>query len=332
MSLKLIEISIPDSHLESVLALAEDEDVFLFDSDRSSPGRHLVKLVLPAESTETLMDEISKKFSSIEGFRAVILPADATLPMLEEKKEGEAAAAREKHSKLGVSKEELHTSISDGAKLTWIYVTFVALSAVVAAFGLIRDNIAVVIGAMVIAPLLGPNVGLSLSTALGDRKMGLSALRTLLVGIIVALAISVAIGATLAKDMRTAQMLIRTDVHFYDIILALAAGAAGVLAFTTGVSTTLIGVMVAVALLPPLVTLGLLLGTGDYRLAAGALLLIITNLICINLAGVTVFYLQGVRPRNWWEVEKARRASRRALMVWSILLAALVVIIYLTRY
>ena len=89
MSLKMVEVSIPDTHLEAVLALAEDEDVFLFDSDSSSPGRHLVKLVLPAESTDTLMDELAKKFSSIDGFRAVILPADATLPMLEEEKEEE---------------------------------------------------------------------------------------------------------------------------------------------------------------------------------------------------------------------------------------------------
>jgi uncharacterized hydrophobic protein (TIGR00341 family) len=334
MSLKMVEISIPESHLEPVIELAEDPKVFLFDKDSSSPGKYLVKLVLPAESTEILMEEITARFSSIEGFRAVILPADATLPMLEEEQEEpeqESPAGNEKHSRLGVSREELHTRISDGAKLTGVYITFVTLSTVVAAFGLIRDNIAVIIGAMVIAPLLGPNVGLSLATALGDRKMGLSAFRTLSAGIAIALATSVIIGATLGRDVRTSQMLLRTDVHFYDIILALAAGAAGVLAFTSGVSATLIGVMVAVALLPPLVTLGLLLGTGEFGMALQALLLLITNLICINLAGVTVFYIQGVRPRDWWEAEKAKRASRRALFAWSVLLAALVAAIYLSR-
>ncbi len=333
MSIRLIEISIPESHLESVVALAEDENVFLFDKDSSSPGRYLVKLVLPAKSTEQIMERLSKEFSSVDGFRAVILPVDATLPMIEEKKNGEDAdqAKDEKKSRLGVSKEELHTRISDGAKMSGVFVTFVALSTIVAAFGLIRDNIAVVIGAMVIAPLLGPNVGLSLASALGDRKLGRSAFITLLLGTIIALALAVSIGALVPGNLNTSQILMRTDVHFYDIILALAAGAAGVLAFTSGVSATLIGVMVAVALLPPLVTLGLLLGTGDYVLAAGALLLLITNLICINLAGVTVFYIQGVSPRNWWEVDKARKASRRALMVWSILLVALVAVIYLSR-
>ncbi len=327
MSIRLIEVSIPDSHVAAVVELAEDENVFLFDKDRSSPGRFLVKLVLPAKKTEHVMELLSKEFSTISGFRAVILPVDATLPMIEEKKDVE----EEKKSRLGVSKEELYSRISDGAKLSWAFVTFVALSTIVAAFGLIRDNVAVVIGAMVIAPLLGPNVGLSLASALGDRKLGRSAIVTLLLGIIIALAIAVSIGALVRADFSTSQILLRTDVHFYDIILALSAGAAGVLAFTTGVSATLIGVMVAVALLPPLVTLGLLLGTGDYNLATGALLLLITNLICINLSGVIVFYIQGVRPRKWWEVEKARRASRQALVIWSILLAALVVVIYLSR-
>jgi len=327
MSLRLVEISIPESHLTEVIELAEDENVFLFDKDSSSPGRFLVKLVLPTKATEKLMERLSKEFSPVEGFRAVILPVDVTLPMIEEKKDEED----EKKSRLGVSKEELHARISDGARLSWVFITFVVLSTIVAAFGLIRDNIAVVIGAMVIAPLLGPNVGLSLASALGDRKLGRSAIVTLLLGMLVALVVAISIGAVVRPGLSTSQILLRTDVHFYDIILALSAGAAGVLAFTSGIAATLIGVMVAVALLPPLVTLGLLLGTGDYMLAAGALLLLITNLICINLAGVTVFYIQGVSPRNWWEVDKARRASRRALMIWSVLLIALVIVIFLSR-
>jgi uncharacterized hydrophobic protein (TIGR00341 family) len=338
MSLRLVEISIPEDRLEAVVELAADENVFLFDKDSSSPGRYLVKLVLHTEDTEGLMERLSRRFSSVEGFRAVILPVDATLPMIEEKKSGVAENETDpgngeggNRSRLGVSKEELHSSISDRAKFSWVFITFVGLSTIVAAFGLIRDNIAVVIGAMVIAPLLGPNVGLSLASALGDRKLGRSALVTLLLGMLLALAISFGIGTAIRPDPGTSQILMRTDVHFYDMILALSAGAAGVLAFTSGVSSTLIGVMVAVALLPPLVTLGLMLGSGDYRLASGALLLLITNLICINLAGVAVFYMQGVRPRKWWEIDKARRASRRALAVWSILLAVLVVVIYLSH-
>ena len=115
----------------------------------------------------------------------------------------------------------------------------------------------------------------------------------------------------------------RAVVGVGDVVVALASGAAGALAFTTGVSAVLIGVMVAVALLPPLVAFGLLLGGGHAALAAGALSLFAMNLICVNLAGVATFLLQGIRPVTWWEEKRAARATRIAIGLWVTMLAAL---------
>jgi uncharacterized hydrophobic protein (TIGR00341 family) len=120
-------------------------------------------------------------------------------------------------------------------------------------------------------------------------------------------------------------------VSLSDIALALAAGAAGALAFTSGVPTALVGVMVAVALLPPLVTHGLLLGSKFFQLAWGALLLFLTNFIAINLSGVVCFLFQGVSPREWWEADKARKATRKAILLWFTLLLALLTIIVLSQ-
>jgi uncharacterized membrane protein len=106
--------------------------------------------------------------------------------------------------------------------------------------------------------------------------------------------------------------------------VALAAGAAGVLAFTAGVSAGLVGVMVAVALMPPLVAGGLLAGAGHFSLSGRALLLLLMNVICINLSGVVTFRIQGVRPRLWLAAEHARRASRRAVVLWVAALALLI--------
>ena len=89
--------------------------------------------------------------------------------------------------------------------------------------------------------------------------------------------------------------------------------------------------MVAVALLPPLVTLGMLAGSGFWKEALGALLLLLTNLICINLAGVVTFLLQGVRPRTWWEAKQAKKATRNAILIWATLLILLGVVIILAR-
>jgi uncharacterized membrane protein len=89
--------------------------------------------------------------------------------------------------------------------------------------------------------------------------------------------------------------------------------------------------MVAVALLPPLVAFGLLLGGGYPELATGALTLFLMNLVCVNLAAVTTFLVQGIRPATWWEKDRAAKATRIAIGLWAVLLAALVGLVLLLR-
>jgi len=135
--------------------------------------------------------------------------------------------------------------------------------------------------------------------------------------------LSAIIGVLLQVNPASFEVASRDAVGVGDIVVALASGCAGALAFTTGVSTTLIGVMVAVALLPPLVTFGLLLGGGHTAPAMGALSLFLMNLICVNLAGVTTFLVQGIRPTTWWEKKVASKATRIAIGLWVVLLAVL---------
>jgi uncharacterized hydrophobic protein (TIGR00341 family) len=225
----------------------------------------------------------------------------------------------------------LYEDIRNGAQLTRVNLAMVALSTVVAAIGLYHNSVAVVIGAMVIAPLLGPNVALSLGITLGDLLLLRRGLMTALAGVAAALALSVLIGVLLDVDPTLSELAVRTRVSLGDIVLALASGCAGALAFTTGVSAALIGVMVAVALLPPLVTSGLLLGGGHSTLAMGAFSLFLVNLICVNLAGVTTFWVQGIKPTRWLEKDRAVKATRIAITLSVVLLVALVGIILLVR-
>jgi uncharacterized hydrophobic protein (TIGR00341 family) len=196
------------------------------------------------------------------------------------------------------------------------FIVLVILSTVVAAIGLIENNVAVVIGAMVIAPLLGPNIALGLGTALGDTKLMRKALITNLAGVSLAISLSVLIGLSWPFDINSAELMARTDVGMDSLALALASGAAAALSMTTGLSSVLVGVMVAVALLPPAATFGLMLGHGEYQLAMGAALLLIANVVCVNLATKLVFLVKGISPRTWWEKEKARRAMRVSILVW----------------
>jgi len=205
----------------------------------------------------------------------------------------------------------------------------IALSAVVASVGLLKDDIAVVIGAMVIAPLYGPNAALAVGTSLGDAKLIGGALKALCVGLGITIAVSTVVGVLRPVDSELSSIASRTVVGYADVVLALSAGAAGAFAFTAGRARALTGVVVAVALLPPVAAAGLLLGDGQPHLAIGSLLLAAVNLICINLAAVSAFALQGVQPRAWWKAERARRASRVAGAIWLTLLVMLVVILSL---
>ena len=205
------------------------------------------------------------------------------------------------------------------------------LSSIVAAVGLLRNDVAVIIGAMVIAPLLGPNVAMSLAATLGDLRLLREATLTNLVGVALASIISIIIGACWHVDVTIPAIAARTQLGAGDLVLALAAGAAGTFAFTRGLAGAVIGVMVAVALMPPLVTFGMLLGARQFGPALGALLLLAANVVCINLAGVATFLAQGVRPRTWWEEERARKSSRMAIATWCALLLLLGAIVYLTQ-
>ncbi|MEX2586019.1 MAG: TIGR00341 family protein [Balneolaceae bacterium] len=341
MPLRQIDVVIPKEAQHEIDELLQDETIIHYwrDSGGEESDSCLMKVVLDVSKTEPFLDRAEQLMGRYPDFRMVIMSVDATIPRIEEPKKDEEEEPADKESPepwerplegLRVSREELYTQISDGIKLNRIYLAMVVFSTIVAALGILRDNTAVVIGAMVIAPLLAPNIGLALSTTLGDLELGRKSLKSNVAGLAVALAISILLGMFMTVDESVYQIASRTEVHLSDISLALASGAAGVLAYTVGMSAAVIGVMVAVALLPPLVTAGLLFGSMQWDLAVLSFLLLITNVICVNLAAVATFILQGIRPRTWYETRRADQANRIALALWITLLIALAVIIYVT--
>lgn len=328
MSLRLIQISVPAADRGDVRGAIEDVDIVGAWSGENDEDVGQVNLLVRTEDTENVLDQIEARFGSSKGFRLMLLPIEATLPRVEDPEEDDDAADGDegdddKPPTPRISREELYNDLSDGIRLTRVYVVTAALSAIVAAVGLIRDDGAVVIGAMVIAPLLTPNMALSLATTLGDLKFGRKALWTNLVGVGIVLALAIGIGFFAPLDFQSEQLAGRAKVNLGDIVLALAAGAVGAQSFVTGVASGLIGVMVAVALLPPLVALGLFIGAGKIGPAAGAALLLSINVICVNLAGMLTFVSHRIRPRTWWEADQAKRYARIGVITWSVLLAIL---------
>lgn len=332
MDYRLLELMIPDDKVEEALKTVEEQEPIGMWSEQQANGHSVVRVLVDAEKTESLSDTLSNKYANANGFRILLFTIEATLPQpeIEEKKDENEPEEEETSKTAGrISREELYADVTSGSELTPVYIALVVLSSLVAGVGLLRDDVAVIIGAMVIAPLLGPNVALSLAATLGDTKLAWRSLKANAAGLFIALAISLLMGLMLTVDIGSEQIINRTRVSLGDITIALAAGSAGVLAFTRGVPAALVGVMVAVALLPPLVDIGLLLGSGHMELAIGSIILTLTNLVCVNLAGVLTFLVQGVRPRSWWEAEKAKKAVRIAIATWFVLLVIFAVLIWL---
>lgn len=344
MALRSIEIILPEKKREAIEELlSERKDVF---DVRMQPitgiWKHqvrgirygsfserqlLVKILTFAEESQSLLDTLQEKFSNEEGFRINIIPVEASLPINETAvnssiKTAEHIEGQETKS-ARLSWEELYSDIIVASRLTKVYVVLVALSSILAAIGILDNNVAVIIGAMVIAPLLGPNLALSLAIIIGDISLARNALRTNFVGLIIAAAFSIVIGFFLHVDPHIPELESRTSVGLGEVVLALVSGSAGALAFTSGAPATLIGVAVAVALLPPLVSFGLLLGSGYTTFALGALLLFLVNIISINLAGVITFLAQGIFPKTWFEARAARKYIIFSVIVLILMLAIL---------
>jgi uncharacterized hydrophobic protein (TIGR00341 family) len=337
MALRLIELILPEERGRAVPELISEQKPLSIWYETLLEGKSLIRILLTAEATEAVLDICEKNFSGVEGFRVILLPVEASLPRPEAPKEKPAEEEEQEQEQPTeekverISREELYQDVVDAARISRVYITMIFLSTIVAAIGLLENSVTIIIGAMVIAPLLGPNVAFSLATTLGDIELARNSLKTNIAGILLSLVFSVLLGFIFKVSPEVPQIASRTHVGIPSIVLALASGSAGALAFTTGVSAALIGVMVAVALLPPLVTFGMLLGAGHVYGALGALILLFTNIICVNLAGVVTFLAQGIRPLTWWEEDKAKKATRTAIVLWVSLLAILIAIILLFR-
>lgn len=329
MPLRLIEFALPVESAQTLTDLPHTLDLLARWDIPSTDGQVLIRMLVETRRAEGMLDDLESRFSHYDGFRIMLLPVEATLPR---PTPPETEHIPQTKSPERISREELYHDVVQSAELSRVFVAQVVLATLVAAVGLIRNDTAVLIGAMVIAPLLGPNMALCLATTLGDMELVGKSLKTNLVGLTVAFCAAVSIGVLLPINPELEAISSRTQVSTGDIILALASGCAGVLAFTTGAPSALIGVMVAVALLPPFAVFGLLLANGEFTAAGGALMLVATNVICVNLSGVLTFFAQGLRPRTWWESERARKATRVAVTTWSILLIVLSgLILFATR-
>jgi uncharacterized hydrophobic protein (TIGR00271 family) len=184
-------------------------------------------------------------------------------------------------------------SVRESSKPSSVYWLMNGLPSVIASYGLLADSPAVVTGAMVVAMLRGPISGVALGLNQGDARLLATAGRTLAGGVLWILAVALAVGFIHRDAPLTSEILSRTDTRLFDVIIALAGGAAGAVAvLSPRVGTAIVGVAVATALAPTLAVAGLLAARADFE---RALMLAATNVIGIQFAFSVVFWVGGYR-------------------------------------
>ena len=324
--MRFIKVNFPADKADAVIALVEAAAPIDWSMD-SGYGRYekAMEIVVEKGQGQPILDSLQALLSSTPDWRVVVMPIEATLPRKEKPKD-EAAKEAAPKSKTTTMREELYQKVSGDSQLNLDFIVLTILSAIVAAIGLNEDSVAIVIAAMVIAPLLGPILAFALATALGDLSLMKQATKAAGTGLIIGFVFALGLTTFLPVNVDSLELVSRTIIGPEIIALALASGAAAALSMSTGVSSALVGVMVAVALLPPSVASALFLGAGEPEKAAGAALLLGLNVVCAILSAQLVFVWKGVRPRTWLSQKKANRAVKVNAVIWIILLIALAAI------
>lgn len=306
MSARLVDVIVADAEVPAARELIA-RHCRRFWQEAVPGGREKFSCIVQSRYVERLLDELDARFGGSEGFWTTVETLEAVLPPLEETPETALPVAdlppptrlEAFFSRDRISTDEILDDIEESTAIKPTFLLTVVLSAVIAALGMRSSQTAVVIGAMVIAPLLGPTMGMALAATVGNRHMGLRATETLAAGAAAALLATMLLGLFIEVDPTVPELLNRSVVHPADVALALACGAAGVLAFSRGASLSLVGVMIAVALVPPVAAAGLFFSKGLTGLGLNALFLFATNLVCVNLSGIAMFLFQGLPPKDW---------------------------------
>ncbi len=227
-----------------------------------------------------------------------------------------------------VNHRDVIREVATGVDRSWVYYLMLLMAALIALFGLLTNSVAVVIGAMLISPLMGPIISSGLALTIGDLPLARRAFRTIAVSVVLTVVVTAAVTLVSPLKEPTAEILARVRPNIYDLFVAMLSGIVGAVALCTkrNYLITATGVAVATAVIPPLSVAGYGLGTGQIMLGLGGFLLFFTNFVAIILTSDLVFFVMGFRSS---QVDNHQYPQRtRLLFIAGILALVSIPLIY----
>lgn len=317
MAGKIFEIKCNSGHVATIAAVADAESIILLSETANTEDTQQtsVRLYVQQQAVQTTLDRLQTLLAGEASSLILLTEVDLRVDNNQSNNSDETDSGKS-------TREELFRKTSEATQCSFEFVVFTLLATIVVTIGIAENNTAVVIGAMVIAPLLGPNLGLALGAALGDKELIKSAIITNATGFFLSISVAFLVALIWPPNTESQELLSRTIVGPSTAVLALASGAAAALSLTSRMAGALVGVMVAAALLPPAVVMAMMGALSNWSLALNAGLLLVINVSAINISAQLVFMLQGVRPRTWLANREAQETRAINIAVWVFMLLA----------
>ncbi|NWF97027.1 MAG: TIGR00341 family protein [Candidatus Thorarchaeota archaeon] len=336
--MKQVQITVPYEKTESILDFILDVMGIKNVTKLNADNAHLLQFRIPDDAMTETVEKLKSRGLGVEFGFIDMLDLRASLPRASEE-EKDVKIQRE----AALAVEEIYESVKSGSSLSFDFITFVVLAAVIAGIGLLQNNGTVIVASMLLSPLMGPMLAVALGYVVSDRTLCFKGT----VNELIALALSFAMGALIgflcavfATDMVNG---IRVDIDAslagqyvteitrrngfvaLDVGVALFSGAAVAVSITRGDMSSLVGVAISASLMPPAVNVGMLLmlalmtGVGNFAIfGIGSLMLLVMNIVVIDIAAIIMFKVKKLSPikdksATWTAVTRFRRTGYTGL-------------------
>lgn len=304
--MRQITLLVSEDDKKMVTDVLNDESIDYVASKEESeePDSIVVEFPVPTEAVDHVLTQI-REAGFDDSYSVISKIETARTTNIDELEERFVSGEEADDS---VAHEEIRTKAIGMTPGVGTYYAMTLLSAFVATAGLLLDSPAIVVGSMVIAPQVSAAMTGTVGTVINDREMVVDGLSSLLGGLVVAVCGSLAFAVLVRHggffpssiDISTIQQVnSRISPGVLSTVVGFSAGAAGAFGLATALPVSLVGVMIAAALIPAAAAVGIGVAWGEPLVALGALVLLLINVVAIVLAGLIVFWHLGYRPDGW---------------------------------
>jgi len=298
---KQLQVSVPKNLKKDAKQILEKYSSDISSKEAEKNDEKVAEFTVTAESED--IDQLTDELKHIEDMEN----GDLSIRVI--KQESLIRKGQETRGSSSIlSQEELYSKAQESADFNKAQWGLVGLSSVIAAFGLASDNLIAVIGAMMLAPLLSPFVSGALSLTVGDSKLMVSSLKAGMLSVVVAVVLSFLAVIPFPVSMNPTLQLVSTP-SVIGILLSVFVGAAAALTFVTGLRDEIAGVAVAIALVPPIASIGLGLKMADMALVKNASTVASMNMLAVIISGYLCFTVLGLKPSTYYKKNKPRRSN-----------------------